>query len=752
MQNYQQELQREQAYFEEILALVDARLEKKRASGRQGRGGLLTSQKEMWDGAAHSSADFDAAVELSQYQEELALRTASYLTDVEEVQTLERMRDSPYFARVDFRESGEAEAADIYIGRRSLLDESTHAVRIFDWRAPIAGLFYRYERGPAQYEAPGGTIRGDVSLKRQYEIKRGRFEYFFDANVEITDEFLKKLLAKNAPSKMVSIVETIQKDQDAIIRDSQNELLMVQGAAGSGKTSVALHRVAYLMYRGLSSGLSSHQIVILSPSALFSDYISGVLPELGEKNVQTLAFEDLCGRVLGGDLPQMQTKHQLFEELITCADAGEKALLKAGVEFKASQTFIIMLRRLAVRYQRRLVPFCDVLYHRRQLFDRQLLKERLLRRDARIPAAAGLRQIETMILREVREENKSRLEELERFARRYPEHAYEVPAFARMLSIRENRLLLARIRSFTRIDYAALYRRMFHDKNLFYALAKGLTLPENAEEIRRRTDALPAPAPPRYEDALALTFLKAVLAGCDAYGDIRQVVVDEAQDCCPIHFEILNLLFPRAKYTVLGDLHQTIEKEAPSAFYEDVRHILNKKTSTLLTLSKSFRCTRQIIAFSGRFLEGPSGQECFGRDGAPPEIFSAAGRDLLDRQLAAFIRELGAQGYRSVCVLCKSLAAAEELYERMGASAGAALMDGTRPAALSGICIAPIYMAKGLEFDAALVYDADDVHYHTADDKKLLYIAATRALHRLALFYVGRPSRFLAGGGQEDAL
>lgn len=745
MQNYQHEMVEEIEYFEKTIALVKAQLSQKLKNSGVNKENLLSSRKEMWDEAAHSSYDFDSVVEISQYLGEVNMRTSSYLAGVNEIQKLEKMQDSPYFARVDFSEAESEEKEKIYIGRYSLIDDETNNMYVFDWRSPIASIFYGFELGDVQYETPGGIIKGNVSLKRQYEIKSGKFEYFFDANVQIVDEFLRKILSKNASSKMTSIVETIQKDQDVIIRDSKNDLLMVQGVAGSGKTSVALHRAAYLMYQGLSSKLSSNNIVILSPNTLFAKYISNVLPELGEDNVETLGFEEICNQVFGKDFRVDQTRNQFFEKLIICTNGSKKELMKSSMEFKASNTFITILNRLVTYYERKLIPFSDVYYNNKQLFHRHLLKAKLLKGEGGTPIAVRLKKIETMILQKIREENKSRLAELEGFIDKYPEHIYESRPFARMLSIKENKKLLSYIRKFTEIDYEALYCKIFHDKKLFYTLARELELPKNIEEIRQRTEELLLLKSPQYEDALAIAFLKIKITGCDFYKNIKQVIIDEAQDYYPIHFQILNLLFSKAKYTVLGDVNQTIEKQTSLTFYKDVERILNKKVPTLLTLSKSFRCTNEIIAFSRKFMDKWVEQECFSRRGVPPEIICGVTQDDLDWKLKVFVESMKERDYKSICILCKSMKESGELYCRIKNLMKVVLMDDTFIRELSGTFITPIYMAKGLEFDAVLVYNADDKNYQSAEDKKLLYIASTRALHRLALFYTGKPSRFFTG-------
>ena len=715
---------------------------------------ILETKQSIWEEGDHTweYGDTDAAVDVKQSMDVLKQENRKVKIARHQLNKLERLKQSPYFGRIDFMEKGFLNTEKIYIGITSFFNEEGD-ILIYDWRAPVSGIFYDFELGPASYQCLDGLIEGTVSLKRQYRITEGRLDYMLDTSIKIDDELLQEVLSKNTDEKMRNIVTTIQKEQNRIIRDENHQLLMVQGVAGSGKTSVALHRVAYLMYQGLSSKLASNNIAILSPSSLFAQYISNVLPELGEDHVATLAFEDICHQISGRDLPAAQTRNQFFEKLITCT-GNQKELMKSSMEFKASHTFVTMLNRLVIHYERKLIPFRDVYYNHRQIFGGYLLKAQLLKRDTRTPVAIRLKQTEAMILQKVREENKTRITALERFMDQYPEHTYESKEFARMLSIRENRALLFHIHEFTEIDYAALYHKIFHDRALFYILAKGLELPGNIEEIRRRSDERLSHKTSQYEDALAIAFLKIKMAGCNSYKNIKQVIVDEAQDYYPIHFEILNALFPKAKYTVLGDVNQTIEKQASLTFYEDVQRILEKKTSALLTLSKSFRCTNEIIAFSTKFIDRSIKQECFSRHGISPEIIAGGTQDDLDQQLAAFIQTLTEQGFKSVCILCKSLKGSAELHGRIKDSLDMdiILMDDMFARELSGIFITPIYLAKGLEFDAVMIYDVDDTHYRSVDDRKLLYIASTRALHRLALFYTGKPSRFLSGGGQEDAL
>ena len=720
MENYEGELKKEMEYFNKAILEIQLQLSERLIESGASKEDVIALRREMWEDVGHAAGDIDKLGELAQYLQNLNMQTSSYLSEVEEIEKLKRLQDSPYFARVDFREDGYEEVESIYIGKYTLINDE-HEILIYDWRSPISSIFYQFELGDVYYNAPVGKISGEVSLKRQYEIKRGKFEYFFDANIEIVDEFLRKLLSQNSSTKMTNIVETIQRDQDIIIRDEKNELLMVQGVAGSGKTSVALHRAAYLMYQGGTSNLSHNNIVIISPNKLFSQYISDVLPELGEENVETLGFEDIFYEIIGGK-KTTQNRNEFFEELFTYDSTTEKDLIRSSMEFKGSNTFIIMLKRLIYYYEHN-TPFEDIYYNNHYLFHRDFLKNRFLQRSKYISTYGGLKQIENMILEEIRRERRNRIKGLEEFISRYPSHMFEIKEYARMLSIKENAKLVNQIQGFITIDYFKLYYEMFFNKELFYNLAKDLELLENIEEIRCYTVKNLQRETLKYEDALALTFLKIKMGDNNISKDIKQVVIDEAQDYYPIHFEILNLLFPSAKYTILADINQTIEKQATLNFYEEIQKIFHKKTSNLLTMSKSFRSTNEIIEFSSKFIDESIEIESFSRNGLPPEIIYKDNRQKLDEKLIEIIGEYKKAGYESIAILCNSLKEARELYSSLKNPAEIKLIEDTDNN-IAGTLIIPVYMAKGLEFDAVVAYEVDE---------ELLYIASTRALHRLSL-------------------
>ncbi len=753
MEKIQVEQELENRRLEQTLAIVEEQLAAARLRSEDNKAEILAAKQEMREDTSHSISglwsmdNFHALVELSQYANPVSAKVSEYERDANKILILEKMLDSPYFARLDFTFADEESPEQIYIGRSSLQDDKTHDITIYDWRSPIASVFYRFGTGEAFYESPGGRISGMVSLKRQYEIHKGKLEYFFDADRQIMDEFLRKLLSQNTSPTMKTIVETIQQDQDRVIRDLEMELLMVQGAAGSGKTSVALHRVAYLMYQGLATKLSNNDIVIISPHTLFAKYIAHVLPELGESNVHSLVVDEILRKVLQRET--IQTRNQFLEALLSpgrSQDGPQKRmLLKNSLAFKASSQFAEILKRFIADLPQRWDRFSDIYYDGKCLASRQLLKAQLLKDQKRTPAplSYSLQHLEKSILKSVHKQRTHRLEKLKTFVHQRTGQEFGVEERARRLSLLESTALLKQIEKFTQFDCAELYQKLFSDKPYFYRLAKGLELPDCIEEIIDFTCANLNRDVLAYDDALALTFLHLKTKGYNGYQGIKQVVIDEAQDYDPLHFEIFQALFPQSRYTILGDIKQTIGKQEELSLYDRARQIFNKQHSALVTLDKSFRCTKEILEYSTRFLEPSFKLNSFSRKGDPPAVLTAPDQESLDQLIIKEINACREKGYPSIGLICKTEQDAGSLYERLKEQVPLQLIRNDVEMELKGVFAIPVYLSKGLEFDAVLICDADQEHYDSEDDKNLLYIACTRALHRLNLFYTGDISPLL---------
>ena len=615
------------------------------------------------------------------------------------------MIKSPYFARIDFKFDDEDEFEKIYIGRSSLRKNSYQEMYVYDWRSPIASVFYRFMTGEAFYDAPCGRVTGELNLKRQYEIKNGKLEYFFDSDVQIVDEFLRQLLSQNTTAKMKAIVETIQHEQDVVIRDMENDLLMVQGVAGSGKTSIALHRAAYLMYQGLQTKLSANNIMIISPNSIFEQYISNVLPELGEDNVISSVFEDILSELLNGR--KIQSRNDFLENLIV--NSKYKEISRNSIEFKTSSFFREILDQFLIDIPRQWIEFEDVYYEGKCVVSGQILKDKILGRPE-TPLGIKLEQLEDYILEQIFGTGKGRGHK------------------------EEKNLIKQEIQKFIKIDIVELYKILFSNEAYFYSLLQNSNPSQNIKNIWKYTKENLEADSLYYDDAIAIAYLYLKIYGTNKYKNIKQVVIDEAQDYYPLQYEIFNLLFSNAKFTILGDMKQTLAKKEDISFYEQIQKILNKKKSSLIMLDKSFRCTNEILNFSLKFIEQSSQIKSFNRNGDSPKVYIADNSEIFIDEIVKEINLCQEKGFQSICLICKTEKNSIYLFNKIKHKLDIQLIKNGSVSDLQGVFILPVYMSKGLEFDTVLICDADSQNYHDEDDKNLLYVACTRALHKLSLF------------------
>ena len=607
-------------YLKDIINLLKYKLEMETEKLQEQKTDLIAARKEMWENTTHSSADFDKLSDLNQYLSALNSQTFSYTELEKQIAKYEKMIDSPYFSRIDFTEDGYDDTEKIYIGFFNLMDEDTHEIKVYDWRAPISSIYYRSEVGPVEYTAPLGKIRGTVSLKRQYKITKGKLEYFFDSNVNIVDEMLMEALSKNMTSKMKTIVETIQKQQDLIIRDMDNDLLIVQGVAGSGKTSVALHRIAFLLYQGLSLHLSSNNIIVISPNLLFSKYISNVLPELGENSISEYTFENIFAKLFDSKL-SMKTRSENFEAIISAETEEKGNLLRSMEEFKGSEVFLKIIERFIKYFERKLIPFEDVYFDGEIIESRQLLKAFITSNKLIMPTAKKLKILENRIMNKIHDKKGVRRDKIESIVNESHEHEFEVKAFTRVLAAKETNLFLSKIRRFTEFNSYDLYKKLFSDKSLFKKLANGLALPDNIDEIIEYTNkSITDPYNIPYADGIAMIYLKVEAEGTDSLSRIKQVIVDEAQDYYPMHYHLLKNLFKEARFTVVGDINQSVEKKCDLSIYDDIISILNFEKNTKIFLNKSYRNSYEISKFSERFLDEGVKTEYFKRNEEAPQV------------------------------------------------------------------------------------------------------------------------------------
>lgn len=711
MGNNQTEKAFEEKRLAQTISLAEEQLKQAKEAADKKKSEIIEAKKDVRENTEHgitslyTSDGFEALVELSQYINPVTDKIIDYEEEEHKILLLEKMIKSPYFARIDFKFDDEDEFEKIYIGRSSLRKNSYQEMYVYDWRSPIASVFYRFMTGEAFYDAPCGRVTGELNLKRQYEIKNGTQEYFFDSDVQIVDEFLRQLLSQNTTAKMKAIVETIQHEQDVVIRDMENDLLMVQGVAGSGKTSIALHRAAYLMYQGLQTKLSANNIMIISPNSIFEQYISNVLPELGEDNVISSVFEDILSELLNGR--KIQSRNDFLENLIV--NSKYKEISRNSIEFKTSSFFREILDQFLIDIPRQWIEFEDVYYEGKCVVSGQILKDKILGRPE-TPLGIKLEQLEDYILEQIFGTGKGRGHK------------------------EEKNLIKQEIQKFIKIDIVELYKILFSNEAYFYSLLQNSNPSQNIKNIWKYTKENLEADSLYYDDAIAIAYLYLKIYGTNKYKNIKQVVIDEAQDYYPLQYEIFNFLFSNAKFTILGDMKQTLAKKEDISFYEQIQKILNKKKSSLIMLDKSFRCTNEILNFSLKFIEQSSQIKSFNRNGDSPKVYIADNSEIFIDEIVKEIKLCQEKGFQSICLICKTEKNSTYLFNKIKHKLDIQLIKNGSVSDLQGVFILPVYMSKGLEFDTVLICDADSQNYHDEDDKNLLYVACTRALHKLSLF------------------
>lgn len=711
MGNNQTEKAFEEKRLAQTISLAEEQLKQAKEAADKKKSEIIEAKKDVRENTEHgitslyTSDGFEALVELSQYINPVTDKIIDYEEEEHKILLLEKMIKSPYFARIDFKFDDEDEFEKIYIGRSSLRKNSYQEMYVYDWRSPIASVFYRFMTGEAFYDAPCGRVTGELNLKRQYEIKNGTLEYSFDSDVQIVDEFLRQLLSQNTTAKMKAIVETIQHEQDVVIRDMENDLLMVQGVAGSGKTSIALHRAAYLMYQGLQTKLSANNIMIISPNSIFEQYISNVLPELGEDNVISSVFEDILSELLNGR--KIQSRNDFLENLIV--NSKYKEISRNSIEFKTSSFFREILDQFLIDIPRQWIEFEDVYYEGKCVVSGQILKDKILGRPE-TPLGIKLEQLEDYILEQIFGTGKGRGHK------------------------EEKNLIKQEIQKFIKIDIVELYKILFSNEAYFYSLLQNSNPSQNIKNIWKYTKENLEADSLYYDDAIAIAYLYLKIYGTNKYKNIKQVVIDEAQDYYPLQYEIFNLVFSNAKFTILGDMKQTLAKKEDISFYEQIQKILNKKKSSLIMLDKSFRCTNEILNFSLKFIEQSSQIKSFNRNGDSPKVYIADNSEIFIDEIVKEIKLCQEKGFQSICLICKTEKNSTYLFNKIKHKLDIQLIKNGSASDLQGVFILPVYMSKGLEFDTVLICDADSQNYHDEDDKNLLYVACTRALHKLSLF------------------
>ena len=599
-----------------------------------------------------------------------------------------KMQDSPFFGRVDFRYDGDEEAETFYIGIGNLSESAGSLPLVYDWRAPVSGLFYDYDKGPASYEAPSGIFEGEVTSKWQYKIRNGKMLYEFESDVKIDDEILGAELGSNGEVQLKNIVRTIQKEQNEIIRNTKDKIMVIQGAAGSGKTSVALHRIAYLLYHDREN-LKSSNVLILSSNGVFADYISHILPELGEENIREMSFDLFAYRELKEIVGDCEDRYDQIERTVLNPKIQEICREKQSPEF------VSKLDGFVLRLEDELMNFRDVEYRGCTLSEKEIidlfyfkfLDVPLLSRMHSV-AEYFIDQVETLRDRDLSDEEREEVMECFR-------------------SMYETR------------DCYVLYSRFLEKEGY-------RPLPHCQIEKRRL----------RYEDVYPVLYLKYTLYQCRNHHGIKHVVVDEMQDYSWIQYLLIHKMFP-CRMTILGDKAQTMEDETqdvlkflPKIFGKDIRKIV---------MNRSYRNTMEVAQYANH-LTGIEDMELFERHGEPVDerTFSST-EEALETVLEKWLNRREEFETEALIFLTEREAEHAFLYieKRLKEIAPEAenqlcYMNRDSQSFKKGLTVTTFYLAKGLEFDQVFGIFEEDRESGLQCQAK--YITATRALHELHMY------------------
>ena len=596
------------------------------------------------------------------------------LTKMNYYRKLLKLEYSPYFGRIDFKEDN-LDTRKVYIGIANVEKDLDYI--IYDWRSPIASLFYDYSKGKAKYIAPDGEIKGEILLKRQYKIEGKKLLRVFDNNLNIVDDMLQEVLNSSSSDKMKNIVNTIQQEQNEIIRNISNKNLIVQGIAGSGKTSVALHRIAFLLYK--IKNLKSSNVLIFSPNKIFSEYISNVLPELGEENTSETTFSEFASHYIK-EFKNVESFSDFIEKYYTNKRDDEDL-----IRFKLSNKMIKVIENYVQEIDKN-IKIIDNIETKFSLIEKEYLNYLLKDRYNKMPIFERMDYIAEHLCNKLG-----------------------------LISKKDRISITKKIKEVLSIkpDYKKLYKDLFISDSFSSSFNKSINLKLNSKVIN-------------YDDALCFIYLKGLLNGFPYSNLIKQVVIDEAQDYNEMQYIILTKIFKRASFTLLGDVNQTINPYQKYDNLEVLKNILDGNTK-YVELSKTYRSSKEIIEFTNKILNLKH-VSAIRKEESVPVI-----KRYNDKYLKNDINYLKNK-YKSLAIITKDMLDAIKLYDLLKDDyKDISLVANNTSKFNRDLIIIPSYLSKGLEFDSVISYTSKN-NLYTKREKYLYYVVLTRCQHELIVY------------------
>ncbi|CAM3194312.1 RNA polymerase recycling motor HelD [Lentilactobacillus buchneri] len=690
------------------------------------------------------SGMMETAMSIRQQQQMLSERENRQEHAARELGTLNKLEQNPYFARIDFREGDEKRDETIYIGMASFTDRPDHYL-IYDWRAPISSIYYNGGIGDVSYMTPDGEQTVDVKLKRQFQIENSKIKTVFDTEEVVGDQMLLDALSNRSDTKMKSIVTTIQKEQNQIIRDTDSDLLFVQGSAGSGKTAAVLQRVAFLLYQ-YRGNLHSGQIILFSPNQLFNDYINQVLPELGEQNMVQMTFYQYSSHRLPS--VQVETLSERFTEQLD-KTAQKLTDVKGSLDyFRAVSAYANHLNKEDMRF-RNLMFNGDILIPKEKIAEiyygfnenynlrnrLESTKEELMKiLNRKIHVEMRKKWVEDAV------QNLSK-EEIQQF---HAEGEEEILNADKEFKFLARRIV---IKSFRKVQRQISRNHWLSINNQFVHMLKempkilnladfGISNELWAEEIKATVGRLKK-GRLSLADASSYIYLYDLMTGKRGDKDIRYLFIDEVQDYSAFQLAFLKFSFPRARFTLLGDLNQAIfTHENSRKLLGELGSMFPEDKTRVVQLTKSYRSTEQITNFTKHLLTNGENIIPFNRQGDLPHIYVKDGVDAAVEQVKQQ-SELNLADHETTAIIGKTLKECQELSGKLAElGVKSTLIRTENQRLVKGIIVVPSYLAKGLEFDSVIMWDASKACYPDESDRQLVYTICTRAMHRLTVVAV----------------
>ena len=677
----EKEIKNEKNYLDYTLKIIRGQISELGQQLYEKQEKIMEFKKFIWN----SKADMDPTEMKTMINaSDLEVALASYKSN--HMQKLYKVQSKPYFGSITFKENNQNNQDKIYIGITHVEDEENEKYLVHDWRAPICSMFYDYELGKASYLAPEGMITGEITNKRQFTIKDGKLIRVFDNNINIDDELLQEVLTEESNDKMKNIVNTIQQEQNAIIRNVTDKNLIVQGIAGSGKTSVALHRIAFLLYK--IENLSSNNVLIFSPNQVFTEYISNVLPELGEANTMQTTLSDF----LSSNLEEYKTVESFTSFVERYYKYQETN--KEWVKYKQSDEIITHINSFAQNILEKAAFENDIITH-----DFEITKETLnyLLKN----------RYERILLKE-------RLDAIaEKMCRDFYEGKHTKKSV--ILSLLKKSLKI-------KLNYKELYKGFFNSQFFVENTTFNLTEKEIKDAVGKRNI--------KYEDACIVLYLKGLFEGFSYRGLIKEVVIDEAQDYSKLEYILIRKIFKKSNFTILGDINQTINPYYKYENLEELSKIFDNGT-IYLELNKTYRSTPEIIEHTNKILNLKH-VSAIRRENQRPVLF----RDNILDLKTSLLKDINLlkKEHFSVAIITKDDSESEKVYELLKNDVkDINILNSNTKNFNKKMVIIPSYIAKGLEFDSVIIYTEKENSYKQ-DEKYLYYVACTRAQHQLIIY------------------